>query len=518
MRFGPAILLLAWSLIITTPLACATRSLLSTEFATTGWKEANTSGIRVLTNTDPELAMRSLRKLDRFLKTAHAIGGHELPDYPMTLHLFDRRVAYSGFHGGEAAGHTVRGIDGYFIALGSDDAAWTTHTLFHEVAHLLLHDHDYALPQWFHEGYSEYLASSILRPQVATVGRVLDERAETLRTTAPLGLERLFGTRDLSNLSTHELLHFYAESWAFVHFCMASIQSDVREPQLQRFIQLLSSGVEPLQALEPAFDQSLTDLERDYTQHRGRLARKTGVIYRHYVIPAIDHTIGFRPIASRKVDVDLGNHALLLQRYGVAFDHFSKVTEQAPGHPIARLGRAIALASVERIDEATTEIDSIASKHPLHLYGRGILEMIAYHLEKQSATKALTSDSAAPAANGTHDLVPGPDAPPFKRLRAAHEWFKRAVERAPDCRRCWDGIALFHAEHPDGDANEGLHAIEQAGPVASFSFIHAQLRLNNGELDMAETIVRRIIVATHQPEVISIATKLLKDIESAREH
>jgi tetratricopeptide (TPR) repeat protein len=470
-------------------LGCATtRDLTSPDYSINGWMECEVGGIRVLTNADSDVARRSLRKLARFLVLAGGVGGHALPNEPITLHFFDRMAQYQGFVGAGTAGHAIPTADGYFIAMGGDHPEWTTEILFHEIAHLLLFETGDPLPAWYHEGYAEYLASAIMRPGVGTLGRPLPGWVATLRSNEPFGLLRLFRTRHASALSPGDVERYYAEAWAFVHFTQVSVQSGKRAPQLARFLELLGSGKAPGAAFATAFGATLGRVERRYLLHRQQLVEGDEVLYRHYLFEAEESAIEFRRASPDAVARDLAAHALALERYDVALRHYGEVLDRNPRDTDALLGRAVVLASAGDFEEAEHVVAEIPPDQPRAEEGRGEIAMRRY--QKLEASTGEGEEAQA-------------------LLAEAFTHFVAATRRDPTCARCWDRIAVFHARHPRGDPTAGLEAVDRAGPLSRRHLVRGELLLRLGRYEDASDYVDRLVNTTHDPSIAAEGRKLL---------
>jgi len=458
------------------------------------------SGIHVLTNARPEVARRSLKKLSRFLRLAKGVTGLSLPPQPITLHLFDRRAQYQAFAGAGTAGHAVPAPHRYYIALGSDFPEWTTEILFHEVVHLLLFGMREPLPPWYHEGYAEYLASAIMRPGVATLGRPLPDRVGTLRSREPMPLIRLFGARNAFSLPPGEVSLYYAEAWAFVHFTQVSVQRDRRAPQLSRFLRLLAEGEGVGEAFASAFEVTVGTVERRYRLHRKQLAEGDEVLYRHYLFEGEDPAIGFLPASGVAVARSLAAHALAVPHYEVAARHYGEVLERAAGDPEALLGRSIALASLGEFPAADREASAIPSDDPRSFEARG--EVVMQRYERLDRSKREGDEAQA-------------------LLAEAYGEFEVAVRQDPSCERCWDRIALYHARHPRGDPEQGLEAIERAGPLSERNLVKGELLLRLGRFEAARDYVERRVSTTHDPSVArdgnSLLLRIMREQRAARE-
>lgn len=457
--------------------------------------------------------MRSLRKLARFLVLAGEIGNHKLPSDSITIHLFQRGAQYRAFAGEETAGHTSADSDGFHIGLAIDRPKFTTQILFHEIVHLLLVETEVSLPAWYHEGYAEFLATAILRRGVATVGRILPDRAKRLRHRKSNGLTDLFEIRSPATLNAPLRLAYYDEAWAFVHFALASGEFHSWEPKLRRFVELLAEGRNPDAAFSAAFGETMEQVLPFYLEHRARIAKQSWVIYRHYLIPEIEHEVSFRAVAPVEVNRSLAEHALSISQFGTAIRHYDETLKAVPGDSRALLGRSIAFASVSNFDAAQRSVAAIDPSLPQAAQARGLVELHRYCRFK---TAPSISGSDSPH-NVDYGCVGTGDPVAESHLLAAFQHLQAAVESEPDCGHCWTGIALFHARHPDGDPVEGLAAASRAGPRVDDGIVRAELLIRLERVGEAAALIERVIATSHDERIARAARALLKQIEPHRE-
>ncbi len=495
--------LIGWS-----ALACAPPDVRPWKLDARDWRVAQVGSIQVLTNTDPEIAERHLRKLSRFLQLAEIVGDHRLPPYPIKLHLFDSIRDYAHYTGGVTAGHVIPGFGTFYISLTTDFPEHTTSTLFHEVVHLLLMNNPgEQFPVWFHEGYAEYLSSAVLRPGVASLGRVLPIRSESMRQHGKTTLREMLRTRTPLSLPMNRMLSYYADSWGFVHFAMTSANASTLEPQLRAFVRALSNGESVNQAFPKAFGMSIEAMQLRYDRHRTRLYNDSDVLYRHYAIDDSATPIQFEEVSPAEVHLDLGEHAFTLERPRQAATHFAGALSERVGWDRALFGLAISQAAAGDLEAASKTAEKIEASSRYRPRALGAVELTHYFLATQPRPEPSSTGSAE---------EPDPDSltdeEKHELLRRGHVHFLDAVESDPGCGRCWFGISAYHAYHPDGDATIGLDAVDKAGDMFGGGIEYVALLIKAGRKEEALAAAYHQIATSHNPEHVRKLIELVRAV------
>jgi len=125
-------------------------------------------------------------------------------------------------------------------------------TIYHEYTHLVLGKADW-MPLWMSEGLAEFYQNTDIDENDARLGQPSVENILFLRQARLLPLPVLFAV-DRKSPYYHEEDKgsiFYAESWATVHYIMATDQQPPN--RLVRYADLLASGIDPQTAAATAF-------------------------------------------------------------------------------------------------------------------------------------------------------------------------------------------------------------------------------------------------------------------------
>src|SRR5262249_50292929 len=109
---------------------------------------------------------------------------------------------------------------------------------------------------------------------------------------------------------------FYAQSWALAHYLMLGAEGK-RQPQLVRFIALLSNGQPVEESFRKAFQVDYATMEKELREYLGSYMFRAAL----YSLPEeISFTEGMRisPLSEAEVEFHLGELLLSSRRYNEA--------------------------------------------------------------------------------------------------------------------------------------------------------------------------------------------------------
>lgn len=151
------------------------------------------------------------------------------------------------------------------------------HTLLHEYFHHLSIATGglVAYPGWLIEGLAEYYATAVVTPTRVTLGGYEDNTAYWLSQTRWLSLEALLTERPSVINTTEVAPTYYPVAWLLTHWFM---NDDTRRPMLAAYVRDVSSGGDPVEAMQRATGMDLAALRtelRGYMRDRITLTRYT---------------------------------------------------------------------------------------------------------------------------------------------------------------------------------------------------------------------------------------------------
>ena len=142
--------------------------------------------------------------------------------------------------------------------------------LQHEYAHHLMFQYaTIAYPEWYVEGFAEYMSTFESGDEIVSLGGTYQERLLTLtnpRWGSWLPMERVLRWRmkDSPADSADETLVLYAQSWLLTHYMFSD---DERAKKLPAYFARVAAGEDPVAAFEPATGIAVADLVKQLKRY-----------------------------------------------------------------------------------------------------------------------------------------------------------------------------------------------------------------------------------------------------------
>ena len=223
--------------------------------------------------------------------------------------------------------------------------------LFHEWTHAVLKESFPNLPLWLHEGIAEYFSTMYIDGKYAEVGRAPDGRAGYVLAGEPMPMTLLFQVRNAGRdlRDDRALQHFYAQSWAIVHYCLRGSES--RKKEFGFFLGALRERVPQEQAWKNSFTASPMDVATEAFAH----VKEGHFKYVRHPLSEIapSKPSAARPIAPADLLAELGALALVMrpEQPRQAGARFEAALAIDPQHARALGGLAAARALQEKLDD-----------------------------------------------------------------------------------------------------------------------------------------------------------------------
>ncbi|HEX8194058.1 MAG TPA: hypothetical protein VF552_14280 [Allosphingosinicella sp.] len=152
-------------------------------------------------------------------------------------------------------------------------------TLFHEYAHHFMLQHFPAVyPQWYIEGFAEYVATARFEDGAIEYGRANPARASWIADRSGwLPLEQLLFTNP-ERLTGRPASQFYAQSWILVHYML---RDGDRMRRLNAYLAAVGRGQPARAAFEQAFGATVTQVQRQLMSYSS-----TGMSFTRITRPA----------------------------------------------------------------------------------------------------------------------------------------------------------------------------------------------------------------------------------------
>jgi tetratricopeptide (TPR) repeat protein len=340
------------------------------------WLAVETPRLQIVSNASESAAIEVAQKLDRFVEALSSIVEIDPPvDVPLPVLAFKDDSSFAPFR--PRANGAPLNVSGYFQRDEDESfAALSLHAagdeqpyraIFHEYTHALTARAGAAWPLWLYEGLAEFCSTFESRGRQIVLGRPVTRHVHALeqRTIPPLRAVVAVGRSSPQSAESRDPM-FYAESWALVHYLIAS-DAGRRARPLRALVDRLAGGMEPQTALEQAVGSDLAHLERDLRAYIAqaryspvvssstRTETQTTLTVRRVADPEADVWLGSRlmrigqPLEAQaylgraqsadprtpRLDESLGFLALTTDKYEEALSHFVRAIAQDSANPLA---------------------------------------------------------------------------------------------------------------------------------------------------------------------------------------
>lgn len=416
---------------------------------------------------------------------------------PTTVVVFKDFSSYKKFAPPNTAGYFQPGEDRNYITLSAviDEANDPFKVIFHEFVHLLVKNNVQNMPLWFNEGLAEYYSTFQIKEgdRKVWLGKVISTHVFTLRERKLVPFQTLFEVDHRSPLynESDKSSLFYAESWALVHYLLLNPQ---RQPQLNRFLNLLLTGQSPDKAFPVAFGADYSVIEKELKEY-----------VKHDTYPSQIATF------EQKLEFDLEMQSTPLSEaegefyLGDLLNHTSQL-DQAEKH----LQKAIALDPSLAI--------AYASLGMLEMH-RGKFEEAKRYLERAAAANtgnyvvhyyyAYVLSREAMGADGMIFNFP-----PALALKLRAE-LKKAIELAPnfaDSYRLLSLVNIVTNEQLDESIVLLNRAIELVPGDQEFKFMLAQIYMRKKEYKPVRELLAPIAESSSSPPQLRQQSKSMLDM------
>lgn len=316
-----------------------------------------------------------LEEFDAFLRH---LTGTTAPPSPHKLKVY---LVHGGFEL-SAVFPVGRGIGGFYraspdgiFAVADENQNWRGNendTLLHEYAHhFMLQYHPAAYPSWYVEGFADFVATAIIRPDYVEFGNISPIRGSWLTGSSSwVSYEDiLFG--DLRRVPAGP---FYAQSWLLVHYIMSD---EARRVAFANYIERLVHNEKPRSAFTAAFGMDAAALDGEMHRYARRLP-----VHRMDRSFQTAPAISVERLSSAGIDPPLIEAALILD---LPRDHAQRVLDRArrAGHdenPFGRRLQARAEIQFGNLDVADRLLDELLAASPGDadlLYLKGLRHLVA---------------------------------------------------------------------------------------------------------------------------------------------
>jgi len=171
-----------------------------------------------------------------------------------------------------ASGYFQPGEDiNYIVLTAEGDGKANFQTIFHEYTHFLIDNSIGRVnaPPWFNEGLAEFYEQfAIEDDRKVTLGALNDGHLQLLQRSDLIPFDAYFGVDyyTLHKQTRQSAQHFYAQSWALIHYLLQG-SGGARRVQFDKFVELLMQGNKPRDAFQQAFQTDVATVETELKKY-----------------------------------------------------------------------------------------------------------------------------------------------------------------------------------------------------------------------------------------------------------
>jgi len=305
------------------------------------WIEATMPGFEITSSMSREDTLELARNLDLFWATVLRITNMKAiaPPIPTRIIAFESEIDYGAFgRRWQTAGFFRPGMRSNYVALVDSRSIDRTRVLLHELVHFILNNATTILyPLWYSEGFAEVLSTVQLRDDMVVVGAVPEDRVAAFQYLPWISLSRVVKSRQYDDFSRDELVMFYAESWALVHYLSLGREgSPDFGAEMKLYLELVESGKSDKVAFEEAFGATTDRTSRVLKRYLNSGVKAVG-----FPVEALNHEPAeprLRVLSDAEISVRLGQLALAGGDGATAANLFETAVAADPTNPRAHAG------------------------------------------------------------------------------------------------------------------------------------------------------------------------------------
>lgn len=292
---------------------------------------------------------------------------------PTTVVVFKSESSYRPFKPlyqakpAHISGYFQSGADVNYITLTTEQLGDDPfNIILHEYVHLLLHNSIGRVPSWFNEGLAEYYSTFDLTEDDRKVllGKLIPSHVLLLQRERMLPLHTLFAVDEKSTYYNERDKQsiFYAESWALVHYLILG-NSQKREQQLDKFVELLQAGAAPERAFQQAFQADYETIEKELSVYvQGRTLPQQITIFRQKLL--FDTNIQSAVLTDAEALAYLGDLLLHTQRLADADATLQQALTLDPNLAMAHASLGMVRVRQKRFGEAIEHLKEAVTADP----------------------------------------------------------------------------------------------------------------------------------------------------------
>ena len=305
------------------------------------WIEVQTPNFRIRSAMSEKDSIKLARHLEMFRVAISVITNIRRIDSPIPTEIYAMRGSSDFKSLGidhDVGGFFYSSLRDNMIVIRDVNRMQETSIIMHEYVHFLVRNQgSLNYPMWFDEGFAEYLSAGRSDAGNFEIGRVPEHRRDSLAYLRWIPLRNILSPENYGEWSRQRKSMYYAEAWALVHYLQNRTDRDVPFGQeMARYIELVESGKDELDAFEEAFAITVVNLD-DRVQRYIEGRRLPGFrLKTDPLLPDFQPTV--RTLSRAQISLGLGKLALRMHKLDMAEHWYTIATTNEATRPQAEAG------------------------------------------------------------------------------------------------------------------------------------------------------------------------------------
>ena len=460
------------------------------------WIEVETPNFQISSAMSESKTVQLAIDLEWFRALVDRITNASQIRSPIPTHIiaFNRESEFRPFRDDASVkGYFHPGLRSNDVAIVNNRVIDTKRVILHEYVHFLLRNTtSIQYPTWYDEGFAEFLSTAVAHKDKIVIGAVPKDRISTFKYSALIPISKIISARSLGDLGRRDQDMFYAQSWALVHYLHLGRGGPKNVgPEIERYLEVVESGLDDDAAFEDAFGQSTTTMDRELRRYL-----EGGVKVAGLPVGALEFerpTPSVKRLPADVVATKLGQLSLLIGNSAGAQRLFESGVALNPLNARAQAGLGDAYKFQNQWDRAAPHFD-----RSLELDPEGALTQLDY--AEYLHDKALREDMRDERST---------------LLRAARRHYVKSQKLDPEIPETYAmyGRTFLAAGE---DASLGVDTIEHANGLLPSNVVAlallAEAYVATARMDDARQIVNRLIAWSHGGDRSSRVDEVLDEM------
>lgn len=339
------------------------------------WLRVRSKNFNLVGNASEKDIRKVATRMEQFRETFRLLfrGINVSSPIPTNVVVFKNESAFKFFLPRRGDGKADTGIAGYFqsgqdanfIAVSTErEDADTFGTIYHEYVHFMIDTTfgKWDVPPWFNEGFAEYYQTyQIEEDQKVKLGLPQSEHLYLLQHAQLIPLEQLFAVdnRQLHANGGITRSIIYAESWALIHYLMASQKGAA----LDAFLNAVLKGTPQDKAFRDAFGTDYASMEKELRKYVEKNTYQYSLITLKNKL-TFDADMQVSPLSDADMNAYLGDLLYHTDRAADAEPYLQTAIKLDPASSRAAMALAMVKMKQRKFDEARGLFEKVTAGDP----------------------------------------------------------------------------------------------------------------------------------------------------------